>query len=124
MLRQPKIVVQNELDILVSGSVISYGWQIVDIYPISETPFHIRLIFEVNSLAPPAITTANAPNETQIKMTNFDQPNGIGTSAPLHIANWMDRKMYLSLATAFIGTGPTATRITHYTIHQGEPTNA
>jgi hypothetical protein len=120
----PKIVIAGK-DVLAAGTVISYGWQSIDLYPVGSTPYHVRLTFTVNSLAPPSISSAQAPNsETQVTLTNFDLPGGIGTSAPIYVANYAGRKMYLSLAVWFFGAGETATRTTVFTFYQGEAVNA
>jgi hypothetical protein len=120
MLLQPKVAVGG-MEVLVSGTVVSYGFQYVDIHPIANTPYHVRIFYEPPVPGgSPSLAVTQVPNETQVRLTNFDYQTGIGTSAPIYIADWLGRRLYLSLVAHLLGAATSGTRVLHYTIHNGE----
>lgn len=119
-MQSPVRIVIGGLDAVTSGTVVSYGWQPIDLYPVDNV-YHVRLSFESQAGQPPAIFTNQLPgNETQVKLVNFDAPTGFATSTPLHVANWQGRKMYFSVASYLLGQGQTAARLTYFTFYLGE----
>jgi hypothetical protein len=120
MLQNPRIDVDGRT-VLVTGTVISYGVQSVDIYPTGTPPYHVRLRFEVDPSRPSNVRTEQLPSahQTLVHLTNFDSTLGIGTSEPMHIANWMGDGLYLSVLVYIVGEGPSVTRLTSYTVLKG-----
>jgi hypothetical protein len=123
MIIQPRIVVSGN-DILCSGTVISYGWQTVDLYPIAAAAYHVRLLFETqNDVGPATIIqqTTNTPSEVALKLINFDVLS-VSSATPIHVGSYLNRKMYLSLFVHFTGVGAKGTRETAFTFYLGEAT--
>ena len=82
----PKKIVVGGFDVLATGTVLSYGWQPIDIYPVDPT-YHVRILFESQPNQPATITINQLPGSlTQIKAVNFDSSSGSSTSTPAHIA--------------------------------------
>jgi hypothetical protein len=119
-MQNPAKIVVGGFDALTSGTVVSYGWQPIDIYPV-ENIYHVRVSFESQPGQAASIFTNQLPgNETQVRLVNFDLPAGAATSAPIYVANWQGRKMYFSVASYLVGQGQTACRLTHFTFYLGE----
>ena len=119
-MQTPSKIVVGGFDVIATGSVISYGWQTIDLYPVDNT-YHCRLMFEFQLGQVASVFINQLPgNQTQIRLINFDVSTGMAASAPLYVANWQLRKMYLSLACYMLGEGQTGTRVTHFTFHLGE----
>jgi len=122
-MQYPAKIVAGGLDVIVTGSVISYGWQTIDIYPV-DTNYRVSLVFESKPNQSSLITINQIPGgQTVVTLSNFDSQSGLATSAPLHVANWMGRKMYLSLVCYYFGQGETGTRLTQFTFTSGEAVN-
>ncbi|MDG4894631.1 hypothetical protein P9272_13720 [Mesorhizobium sp. WSM4976] len=117
----PLIYAGNRL-VLASGTVVSAGFEPVKIFPFAPTSgYSVELVFEDNQLKPPAVNVeVIGPNHLRGIVTNFNNPIGIATSSPLHIATNSDgHKILLHLACYFIGSGDAGTRILHYSLLDG-----
>ena len=115
-------IVVGGFDVIASGTVVSYGWQPIDIYPVGQPPlYHVRLVFETEAEKPASVFINQMPgNQTLLRLINYDQAFGASTKESMHVANHLGRKLYLSFATHIIGVGATATRVTSYTFYLGE----
>jgi uncharacterized protein DUF6864 len=118
----PVKVVVGGFELLTSGTAISIGFQTVDIYPV-DAIFSIRISYKAipsPSDANIEIDNTSTQHQAQIIATNFNQPTGIASNAPIHIANWNGRKMYFMFSCHLMGTPDAGTRLTTYSIYLGE----
>jgi len=100
-----------------AGTLVSYGYQSISIYPFSDfNSYQVEIEFENNNLLPAGSkTTIIGPLHVKIAFNLFDNPSGAATAVPVHIANRNENKFFLSIASYFLGEGAAATRVVHYT---------
>jgi hypothetical protein len=116
----PKILIDDQ-SVMATGTVVSYGVQSITLYPFSpNTNYRVDICFSNNELLPSNSTLEIiGPAQIRVTFNKFDNPSGVGTSSPLHIANHLGKKILLSAANTVIGSGPTLARIFHYTFIDG-----
>jgi hypothetical protein len=118
MTNPPKVTIAG-FEVIATGTVVSFGWQSIDVYPVDQI-YHVRISFESKANeASAAYINQPGPGQTIIRLINFDAP-GRATAAPLYVANWKGRKMFLSILCQMMGEGATGTRVTAYTFYSGE----
>jgi hypothetical protein len=125
MVSQPKIIVSG-FEVIFSGTIVTYAQEYVDIYSEPAAPYHLKLSFLEGSPGQSASLTVNqeVTNQTQVICQNFNSASGSATASPLYVMNWSGNKVSLNFASYIIGSGPGATRVTHYSLLKGELLNA
>jgi hypothetical protein len=120
MQQNPSKIVVGGFDVLATGTVISFGWQPVELYPFDEI-FRVQLLFEtVAGQEKAAISVTHLPNLMQIRLINFDVVSGVGTGNPIYSTVRQGRKMYFSAYSFLAGPPATGLRLTAFTFHLGE----
>jgi hypothetical protein len=119
----PRIVINNQ-EVLSQGSIVSYGNQAIDFYPlpIPSNNYLVKLVFQQKAGEAATINSNSVPPSTfVITLTNCDAPTIIGNPNPIYVANHLSRRVMMTLALEYVGPAIVGTRVVHYTFFDGGP---
>ena len=117
-------------DVLVSGTVIAYGNDTIEIYPVEGDEYKVEIVFEDEPSATDAANPPPGSRSTGISakhlrwtLVGFSNPLGSGTTQAVEIGAHIGRRLYLSLTVHTIGV-PEKIRLVNFEFLLGEATSA
>lgn len=113
--------------VLASGSLVTYGTKPIRCFPLPP-PNHLYTVELTFPTPLPGMLAGSvqvvSQNHVQVVLPMFGASGPNGLSYPLYVANFDGKRILLHIVSELIGTGDTASRLTHYTFVDGGPVGA
>jgi hypothetical protein len=114
----------GQANVLAHGTIVAKADEVISIYPFKPaSDYKLKLIFTDDQSRDAQLDwKIEAPeNAFVITFNRFNHGNGVTNTTPIYVANHLNRKVMLEVASYVIGVAPIWHRVLTFTLLDGGP---